>query len=93
MDLDLADVKAKGLAIADNRTGQLSLDWDPAVLATFSSEIDLSSYFDKKELAAMIGADPLKGDEDDVPELTAFPGSHVGDPLPARRWGSPLVGV
>ena len=79
MDLDLADVKAKGLAIADNRTGQLSLDWDPAVLASFTSEIDLSAYWTQDELAALLPADVSKIEDDVVPEAPGEPVTHPGD--------------
>ena len=41
MDLDLeADPRAKQLAIADNRAGQVSLEWDTDVLKELATEID-----------------------------------------------------
>lgn len=50
-DLDLAkDKAAKELAIADNRVGQISLDFDPIVLDELAKEIDLSQFFGKREL-------------------------------------------
>ena len=50
-DLDLAtDAKAKELAIADNRVGEISLEWDQEVLLELQDEIDLSGYFTDEEL-------------------------------------------
>jgi sporulation protein YlmC with PRC-barrel domain len=54
IDLDLeTDSKAKGLAVADNRASELSLDWDRDVLK--SMEIDLAPFWNEKELAKMYG--------------------------------------
>jgi len=59
MDLDLStDSKAKGLAVADNRASELSLEWDRGVLK--SLEIDLSPFWDEKELAGLLEDKPLK---------------------------------
>jgi hypothetical protein len=66
IDLDLQeDPKAVGLAIADNRAQQLSLEWDAAVLKEFSAELDLTPFFSTEELTAL-GAEP---------ELTFTPAS------------------
>ena len=49
-DLDLTtDDKAKQLAIADNRTGEINLNFDPVVLAGIANEIDLSGFFNDEE--------------------------------------------
>lgn len=54
IDLDLQkDPKAKGLAVADNRAAELSLEWDRDVLK--SLEIDLSPFWDEKEMDALLG--------------------------------------
>ena len=80
MDLDLSkDARAKGLAIADNRAGQLSLDWDPAVLASFTSEIELSAYWTKAELGALLPAGGLQGDLDEAPSRPDEPTTRLGD--------------
>lgn len=53
MDLDLEeDAKAKELAIADNRVGQVSLDWDVGVLSELHQEIGLGDWFLEDEIAA-----------------------------------------
>jgi len=70
MDLDLDDATAKQLAIADNRAGQVSLDWDIDVLKELATEIDLAPFWSADELEKMWpqNADLLT-DEDDVPDL------------------------
>lgn len=49
-DLDASDKKAKTLAVADNRTAEIGLEWNPAVLQDLSSELDLQPYFSTGEL-------------------------------------------
>lgn len=50
-DLDLTtDEKARQLAIADNRTSEVSLTWDSEVLAELAQEVDLSDYFNNNEI-------------------------------------------
>lgn len=57
-DLDLAtDEKAKKLAIADNRTGQISLSWQTEVLADLNQQVDLSGFFTKDELKGLFEED------------------------------------
>jgi hypothetical protein len=54
-DLDLEnDPKAKQLAIADNRAGELSLEWDADTLKELAEEIDLSGLFEGDELANIL---------------------------------------
>jgi ParB-like chromosome segregation protein Spo0J len=49
-DLDLKrDRKARELAIADNRVGEIDLEWNPEVLA--SLEVDLKQFWSENELA------------------------------------------
>lgn len=64
-DLDLKkDKKARELAVADNRVGELDLEWNPEVLA--SLDADLSQFWRENELNAL-----LKGFRDinaDAPE-------------------------
>jgi sporulation protein YlmC with PRC-barrel domain len=56
VDLDLKkDASAKALAIADNRSAELNLSWDPEVLAELGKEIDLTPFFSTKELGKEIG--------------------------------------
>jgi hypothetical protein len=61
-DLDLEkDPRAKELAIADNRAGQVSLNWDVDVLKQLDGEIDLAQFWTASELDILFPAD----DKDD----------------------------
>jgi len=52
-DLDLKkDRKARELAIADNRIGELDLEWNPEVLA--SLDVDLRRFWNENELNALL---------------------------------------
>jgi site-specific DNA-methyltransferase (adenine-specific) len=71
-DLDLEKHRAaRELAIADNRVGQVSLDWDPLVLKSLLEEgVDLDDYFSSEELAEILGEEVVDGPaESDVPAL------------------------
>lgn len=61
-DLDLGtDKMAKELAIADNRSSQVSLDWDVDVLKELATEIELDKFFSADELGKLFHeADSLK---------------------------------
>lgn len=54
-DLDLrTDAKAQELAIADNRVGQLDLEWDVDMLKRLQAEgMDLSGFWTAKEFATL----------------------------------------
>jgi DNA modification methylase len=70
-DLDLAtDARAKALAIADNRVGELDLAWDVDVLKQLQAAgLDLSAFWTDTEFAALF-ADAVTGltDENAVVE-------------------------
>src|SRR5271154_1487128 len=52
-DLDLKrDKRARELAIADNRVGELDLEWNPEVLA--SLDVDLKQFWNENELNALL---------------------------------------
>ena len=55
-DLDLADGgMARALAYADNRVGEVSLDWDPEqLLADVNAGVDLEGLFREDELAELL---------------------------------------
>jgi DNA modification methylase len=73
-DLDLAtDTRAKQLAIADNRVGQLDLEWDVEMLKQLQAQgLDLSGFWTPEEFAALF-AKPTVGltDENSVVEPAA----------------------
>ena len=55
-DLDLAtDPRARALAIADNRVGELDLEWDVEMLKQLRAEgLDLSAFWTAEEFAALL---------------------------------------
>lgn len=84
-DLDLeADSKAQELAIADNRAGQVSLEWDADVLKELAEagEVDLAQFWTDEELEQILGTEvpaELIGDEDAVPDAPEEPVTRPGD--------------
>jgi hypothetical protein len=55
LDLDADDGRARELAYADNRTGQVSLDFDPAMIAAdLAAGLDLSDWWQDFELQGML---------------------------------------
>lgn len=77
-DLSLDDAKAKELAVADNRTAELGLEWDADVLAEFSTELDLKPFFTEAELRNLIPPAPNE-DEDTDTSLADEPVAKPGD--------------
>jgi DNA modification methylase len=72
-----------GLALADNRTSDLS-DWDKDMLQQLSEQHDIAPWFDADDLAEILGTVeqlPAEGltDADDVPEVPAEPVTKPGD--------------
>lgn len=70
---DLTEHEKVGLALADNRTSDLS-DWDAEMLHQLSQEQDISPWFNEEDLAEIIGeVEKLPGEEhtdpDDVPDV------------------------
>lgn len=70
----LTEEQKIGLALADNRTSDLS-DWDPLMLEQLAAEQDLAPWFEADELAELLGETeklPAEGltDPDDAPEPT-----------------------
>ena len=80
-DLDLKDAKTRQLAIADNRAGQVSLDWDVDVLKELALDgVDLAPFWSADELEKMWPqVVELQTDEDDVPPVPEEPKSKLGD--------------
>ncbi len=80
---NLTEDQKVGLAIADNRTGDLS-EWDIDMLEQLSEEHDLNDFFDKKELDDILSKKevlPAEGltDPDEVPETPEEPITKEGD--------------
>jgi site-specific DNA-methyltransferase (adenine-specific) len=79
----LSEDEKIGLALADNRTSDLS-DWDKDMLQQLSAEHDLTPWFDADDLAEILGEVeqlPAEGltDADDVPEAPEEPVTKLGD--------------
>jgi DNA modification methylase len=79
----LSEDEKIGLALADNRTSDLS-DWDKDMLQQLSAEHDLTPWFDADDLAEILGTVeqlPAEGltDADDVPEAPEEPVTKPGD--------------
>jgi DNA modification methylase len=78
-DLDLEeDEKAKLLAVVDNRTSEISLNWDAEILLELDKEIDLSGFFTDDELNQLSlslndeeegSGGSSGGDNDTIPEV------------------------
>ncbi len=66
-DLDLAtDPRARALAVADNRIGELDLDWDPALLQQLRTEgLDLDAFWTPDEFERLCGEGRYTGDTDE----------------------------
>lgn len=63
-DLDINSAAGRGLAIADNRTSEVSIDWDANVLADLANDVDLLEFWKGDELAELMG-----GLEEEATEL------------------------
>lgn len=79
----LSEDEKIGLALADNRTSDLS-DWDKDMLQQLSEEHDVAPWFDADDLAEILGEVeqlPAEGltDADDVPEAPEKPITKPGD--------------
>ena len=76
-DLDLAtDAKAKELAIADNRAGELGLAWDTEVLQDLQQEVGLGDWFTADEIAGW--------DVGEVPDFEPVGEDEQGQPSSDR---------
>jgi DNA modification methylase len=79
----LSEDEKVGLALADNRTSDLS-EWDINMLEELSQEHDLNPWFDNDDLKELLGETevlPAEGltDPDDVPEVPEEPVTKEGD--------------
>jgi len=70
-DLDLKDPRARQLAIADNRSGEVSLEWDAETLKGLAGDgIDLAPFWSADELEELWAPESaLLTGEDDAPAL------------------------
>jgi len=62
-DIDIDSKEGRELAIADNRVGQVSLEWDADTLASFADDgVDLSQFWNEDELAELLNSPDLETD-------------------------------
>lgn len=54
-DLQSGTPEAIGMAIADNRSGEVGLAWDTELLAALNDEMDLSAWWHDDELSELLG--------------------------------------
>jgi ParB-like chromosome segregation protein Spo0J len=54
-DLDLDSATAQALAIADNRVGEMDLNWDVEALAALEKKVDLSDFWDADAMDKLLG--------------------------------------
>ena len=81
--IGLSEDEKVGLALADNRTADLS-EWDAEMLHQLGEEHDLSPWFDQEDLDELLNVtklDPAEGntDPDEVPEVPEDPITKPGD--------------
>lgn len=70
-DIDIDSEHGRGLAIADNRVSEISLDWDEDELKALSDEgfLDLKEFWSDEEIDELIGIDPPREDEEALEDL------------------------
>lgn len=81
-DLELADPEnpARQVSIALNRTAQVSIDFDPQVLADLDQAIpDIGAWFDQDEFKALLAANQPPPSLDDIE-------TQFGEHDPAAMW-------
>jgi hypothetical protein len=69
---DLSEDDKIGLALADNRTSDLS-EWDGAMLHQISEEHDISTWFDKEELDELFGIEDAIDEDSPYTNKTTAP--------------------
>lgn len=70
-DLDIDSAKAKELAIADNRIGEVDLAWDAEMLGQYT-EIDLSEFWSDAELRSLMDLPGIDAPEPRLDEAEAL---------------------
>ena len=85
-DMKAGDPRALGLAVADNRTGELGLNFDPQVVVDVCAipDIDVSQLFTEAELTAMSPATSA--------EIDSFFSEEVTDPPEPKKKKCPNCG-
>ena len=83
-DLDLDDPNARELAIADNRSSQVGLEWDAAILSQLKDEgVNLDSMFTEKELRQILATIPV--DASNVPDAQIDKAAELQEKWKVKR--------
>ena len=98
VDLDArTDPRAQELALADNRVGELDLDWDPAILQQLQADgLDLGLFWTTEEFERLLGEGTHAGQTDENAVVTPGATDIVrGDlfALGRHRLGSSAAGT
>jgi hypothetical protein len=83
-DLDLDDPAgaARALSVADNRAGELGLDWDPvAMSAHMAAGMDVGAFFRENEISDVLA----------IPVEVEYKKLNLSHPPPAMTWV--LIGI
>lgn len=92
VDLDLEkDAKAKSLAVADNRVGELDLSWNPTELAAIGKEVDLSEFFNEDELADLMTDVPQLAEREQELKPKTFVRVLISVPLESAGGAKELI--
>lgn len=84
-DLDIDSPEGRGLAYADNRAGELSLEWDAEqVLADLNAGVDLSGLWRQDELDELLAIAPdfKEFDESIADDVEMIECPHCGKSFP-----------
>lgn len=83
-DIDLDSSEGRALALADNRTGEVNLEWDPEVLRQLQEQDqNLLEHFADTELTNLIGH--LQEVDDPTAEWIGMPEFVQSDLTPVRQ--------
>lgn len=94
-DLDLTDNtgRARELSVADNRVGQISLDWDAGIMGELADcGVALGEYFHSGELEELFGGDDMAldvGGDADAAGLEGDGGDSVSEVKSVQLYYSP----
>ena len=80
-DLDLDSPEGRGLAIADNRVGEIDLSWDPDVLAQLKAleGSPIPAFFFDEEIEEIFASDRKRNVPDEVPTPEETIVTRLGD--------------
>lgn len=78
-DLSSDTSLAREYAFADNRVGELDLDWDIELVRDAADDIDLSDWWSDAQLRRLIGVEDVRSGSNSVPDVPAETVTRLGD--------------